>query len=1085
MYRLGLDIGTTSVGWAVLHTDENAEPDRIIDLGVRIFDAAEDPQDGSSLARPRRRARGMRRTLRRRRHRIHRIKALMVSDGIITDKECGYLFPDGLEVKREKGVIPPDIYKIRAQALDRLLTNTEFARLMVHLAQRRGFRSNRKNTKAEGDDGKLLKAAKANDEKLKEGKYRTVGEMLYKDEAYRETKRNKGGEYSNTFFRRQIEHEVDLIFTAQKIYGSPYVTDEFCEKYKEILFSQRDFDKGPGGDSPYGGDMIEKMVGDCTFEKGEKRAAKATYTFEYFNLLTKVNAISIVNSGTKRKLTDSERKKVIELCHKKANMDYSVLRKELGLADEEYFGNISYRAESGKKEEDPVLRTEKKTKFMFLKNYHTMRKAFDTLGKNYLDSYISVPKRDMIGTALSYYKTDDRIKEYLGDNFTSREVEVILGLDNFSKFGNLSVKAMQKIIPFLEKGETYDKACRDAGYDFRRQDGNTRSRYLPPLPDDSYEVTSPVAKRAINQSIRVINAIVKKYGPPAVVNVELAREMSKTKRERDEIKRAQDKNAALNEKVVAEIRENFNIQSPRGQDIIKYRLWKDQDGICLYTNNPIKCDRLFENGYCEIDHIIPYSISFDDRYSNKVLVLTKANREKGNRVPMEYVESKADFIGLVNTLVRDRRKRENLLTPVTPYGDEEMKERSLQDTKHVAVFVADHIRKHLEFDPGYGGKQKVITVNGAITSKMRARWGINKIRENGDLHHAVDAVVIACITQGMVKRITDYSKYHETERDYDRHGEKEKFPLPWPEFRREVDIRTLKSPGDLLIEADLPNYRNVDITRIEPPFVSRMERKKSTGQGHKETIRSRRVVDGETVAVVKTGIQSLKLDKNGEIAGYYNPTSDSLLYRELKKRLTRAGGDGKKAFPEGYILKPSPKGGNRPKVKKVKTYGKTTLNVEVNGGIADNGTMVRIDLYKVKGEGYYFVPVYASDLVGHKRLPSKACIQARPYDQWKEMDEKDFLYSIYPNDLLYIKRKKDIKFNRTFEEANIPENRFVKEAFVYFSSADIAGATIKCIFDDNSYFIRGLGVKTMDIIEKYHVDVLGNRYKAEKEKRRR
>lgn len=70
---------------------------------------------------------------------------------------------------------------------------------MIHFAQRRGFKSNRKNEKKGSDEGKLLAATADNEKYLKEKGYRTVGEMLWKDERFAENKRNKGGDYSNTF----------------------------------------------------------------------------------------------------------------------------------------------------------------------------------------------------------------------------------------------------------------------------------------------------------------------------------------------------------------------------------------------------------------------------------------------------------------------------------------------------------------------------------------------------------------------------------------------------------------------------------------------------------------------------------------------------------------------------------------------------------------------------------------------------------------------------------------------------------------------------------------------------------------------
>lgn len=1068
MYRLGLDIGTTSVGAAILNIDHYGEPNRIIDMHVRTFEAAENPNDGSSLAAPRREARGARRRNRRHKHRLDRIKALIQSEGIYTKEKLDSLY-------HAKGNILMDIYQIRYESLERKLNNEELTRLLIHFAQRRGFKSNRKNEKKGSDEGKLLAATADNEKYLKEKGYRTVGEMLWKDERFAGNKRNKGGDYSNTFLRSQLKEEIGIIFEKQKAFGSLYVTDAFSEKYLEILFSQRAFEEGPGEESPYAGNQIEKMVGKCTFEKEEKRASKATYTFELYNLWQKINSIGILQDGVKRRLTDDERNKLFALCHKTEKIDYKRIRKELEMGQDALFSNLTY----GRKEVEEV----EAAKFQHLPVYHEMRKAFDKISKNHV-LQISNTQRDLIGTAITYYKTDDKIQQALLEgNFSKEETNAILGMKNFSKFGNLSIKAMQKVIPYLEKGLTYDKACEQAGYDFRAHNVAEKKKYLPKLPQNTYDITSPVVKRAINQTIKVVNEIIKRHGSPAAVNIELAREMSKSFKDRKRIEKEQKDNAAQNQRIYDEIKDTFHVAQPSGQDIVKYKLWQEQDCKCVYTGQPIKAENLFVPGYYEVDHIIPYSISFDDSYTNKVLVLTKANRDKGNRIPMQYVADKEEYEIRVNTLIKNRAKREKLLKPILTEEDMgEMKQRSLQDTQFITRFMMNYIKDYLLFDEAYDRKQRVTAVNGRVTAYMRKRWGINKVREDGDLHHSVDAVVVACITPGIVQTVTEYAKREENRYlNKDDVAMRERFPMPWPEFSTELDIRTCKEPKEMLQKVSLANYQDVDIDSIKPIFVSRMTKKKVTGQAHKETIRAYREVDGKMRTVTKTSIQKLELDKDGEIERYYNPSSDILLYELLRSRLKEAGGNGKEAFPEGFVYKPTPNGGVAPKVKKVKIYAVSNLNIPVNHGVAANGAMVRIDLYYVEGEGYYFIPIYISDLM-KEELPKKACVPHKEYHDWKNMKDEDFLYSIYPNDLLYIKSSTPKKFAKKRGEKK--DSFEAEEAFVYYREAGISGATITVETHDNNYTIQSLGVKTLSRIEKYHVDVLGNKYKAAVEERK-
>ncbi|MEG0090945.1 MAG: type II CRISPR RNA-guided endonuclease Cas9, partial [Oscillospiraceae bacterium] len=466
MYKIGLDIGTTSVGFAVLSVDGGGEADRIIRLGTRIFDAAENTKDGSSLAAPRREARGIRRRSRRQIHRKDRIKGLLQGADIISRQELSEIY--------EKGGLS-DIYEIRCGALDRVLTREEFARLLVHYAQRRGFKSNRKNEAKDTDGGKLLKATLENQQYMAKNAYRTVGEMLFKDDRFKDVKRNKGGDYSNTFLRSQIVDEVKSVFKAQRKLGSQIAMEDFEEKYLNILESQRSFETGPAS-GPYSGDQIAKMVGKCTFERTEDRGVKASYTFEYFNLLQKINSMGIKSQAGKRFLTKQEKEQLCELAHTTEKLTFARIRKELKLSDSEYFTALTYSEKSVEEIE--------KAKFQYLPAYHEMRKAFDKISKGYIKG-LTVEKRDAIAKALTYYKTDEKIQgELEKSDLEKQELEAVKGIKNFSKVGNLSIKAMKRIPPYLEQGMVYSDACTAAGYLFTAHK-DTKGRYLPRLPKDT------------------------------------------------------------------------------------------------------------------------------------------------------------------------------------------------------------------------------------------------------------------------------------------------------------------------------------------------------------------------------------------------------------------------------------------------------------------------------------------------------------------------------------------------------------------------------------------------------------------------
>src|SRR5699024_5672858 len=148
---------------------------------------------------------------------------------------------------------------------------------------------------------------------------------------------------------------------------------------------------------------------------------------------------------------------------------------------------------------------------------------------------------------------------------------------------------------------------------------------------------NPVVIRSLSQTRKVINAIIKRYGSPANIFIEMARDMGRHYTERREIEKQYNKNRGINEKAKSHIQElHPEIGNPRGHDILKYKLWQEQDGKCAYSLKPIPMDQLFNIGFAEVDHIIPYSRSFDDSNANKVLVLSKENQNKKNRTPYEW-----------------------------------------------------------------------------------------------------------------------------------------------------------------------------------------------------------------------------------------------------------------------------------------------------------------------------------------------------------------------------------------------------------------------------------------------------------------
>jgi len=1082
-YGIGLDIGIASTGYAVMELDDNDHPIEILHLGARVFNKPENQKDGSTPAEVRREARGMRRRLRRKAHRKLRINYLLVKEGIITEEQRSSLF-DG---------VLPDIYELRVQALERLVTKEEFARILIHLSQRRGFKSNRINeakSKKENEDKKMVGCIDTNTKRMEEMGYRTVAEMFVKDTNFNDhmrNTRNKWGSYKGTVTRDLVENEVRMIFAAQRELGNAFATSNIEEKYIKIWGSQRSFDEGPGGKSLYGGNLIERMVGNCTFEEGEVRAPKASYSSERATLWQKINNIRFLGEGVESGLSSEQREILCAYAHNTERVTYKQIRKICNIPMIFLFNHVKY--DKSKQCEADILAQEQATKFEHLKAYHAMRKALKDyeLGADRISS-IMPNERNEVARIFTLYKNKDKVAEELSKvNITELDRKAFLSkLVSFSKFSNLSIKALNKITPFLELGYVYDKACKEADYNFHGKESKGRKKYISLknfTEEIEWQITSPAVRKSLFQCAKVINAIILKMGTsPVYINVELAREMTQSKKVKETRDKENDSNRKRNEAIKSEIK-SVTGWDAKPYDIVKLKLYQDQQTAfssrCPYCKDKIIYEELFGTGY-QVDHIIPYSETFDDRYINKILVHTKCNQQKGNRLPLQFLqgETREWFIICVKNSKMDKRKKNALLKPEPTKEDKnKFKQRDLQGTQLVSRFMYNYLRNNLQFSPLLSDYEThVTTVNGGVTDIMRKRLSLKKTRTDGDKHHAMDAAVIACATEGMKRKITLYSQNRENQYNKTRANaiEKDVFPPPYKDFVAELE------------------------DKLKDVFISRALERKTTGAAHEKTIMglAPEGVGGEPLAVFgtvqpkvlikKVPLTKVKLNKHGEIDNYYCKEADMPLYNAIKERLRIHANDSQKAFAEP-LVKP---GGDGRLVSRVKLIEKSTLSVpayKVDGkviGWAKNDKRMRVDIYHVsgKGGGYYLVPIDAPDTI-KEELPRKA-VSNKPYDEWPEMKEEDFLFSLHMNDLIRVNSKGGIQLKSNKDGKDVPLTQKEKEqgVFLYFKGIDIANGTLKGAYHDNSCRAR-VGAKTLQLFEKYEVDILGDIKHVSKETR--
>ena len=818
-YILGLDIGISSVGWGLLELDANNNPYKIIDVGSRIFTPGEVEKTGDSRAKERREKRGARRISRRREFRLDRVRNLLYENGYlkgninsnivsVKNEELSIIFDNMINnYYKEKNSNP---YKLKVEALDRKLTNEELSIILVHYAKKRGYKSNREEA-SDNDSGKVLSAIKENEKIMKENNYRTISEMYIKDEKFKNKIKNSPGDYKISVTNEMYLKEINKVLDSQIKFG--LITDDFKNQYLEIYNSRRSYAKGPGGNSPYGGDLIEKMTGKCNFD-GKPRAPKRAPSSELYVSLTKlVNLKYKVNDGEYIKLSEKEIKNIIEKARDKKIITYKDLAKELD-------GNIEFKDLSlSKKEYGKVieelkkkLNIKKETKILIselseedkelynklyndkllnktlieLRGYHILKDSIiKAYSKEIWEEYKNnIDFLDEIALYCTNYKVNEdilnKIKESKNIDSKFEDIHFVELLPNFKDHLMLSTDLIKKLIPLMLEGNTYDTAMKLLGYDHANLFSKTEKKDLlvPIYVDDT--ITNQRVIRSLTQTRKVINSIIKKYGTPKIINIETARELAKSKKERNDITKNNLEKQAENEKIknyLVELGLFPDINKISSNDLLKYKLWKEQNEFCGYSMKKINIEELFQNNVVQIDHILPYSRTYNDNYLNKTLVYTKENQEKGNRTPYEWFGKTTkwdEYEAYINNLAISQKKKDNYLLKKLDFDTErEMREQNLNDTKYISRELSSLIKAYLNVE-------KVNMYPGAITSKLRARWGfnrlthsyisrtyrlpedmkkdINKDRDN-HLHHAMDALVIASITPSLQQKITLYEKF--------------------------------------------------------------------------------------------------------------------------------------------------------------------------------------------------------------------------------------------------------------------------------------------------------------------------------------
>lgn len=772
MKVLGLDLGPTSIGWALIEIDNEYNPLDILGLGSRVIPYSNDNTasdfskgKGESACAERTRCRQMRRNIDR--FQLHREQLIDLL------KDIGMIDSDFHIVPAN----PLEVWKTRADAATPgvRLPLDALARVLLHINHRRGY----KHAKSDlGDSKQTDYVAKINDRYAEiKASGKTVGQFFYDRLRESEIISPDGKRSYNFRIKEQVcpraayEEEVERILRAQSEFYPEILTDENRKAIHQVIFYQRPLKS------------CKNLVSFCEFEKheffnragktvesGPKVAPRTSPLEQVCRIYEAINNISLKNSRRSRKVdltpslfddtpssprelrklqpeyifSDEERQRIFDYLNTHEKMSEKELLKLLGLTAEDGFKSDKAL---GKGIQGNVTRCQiekalgdfpgKEALLAF--NLTEEIPASDVKADKETGEIIPRISEDCYNQPLymlwhTLYSIDDKeeLFKVLSEKFGIDDLEILNNLYalDFVKAGyaKKSSKFIRKLIPLLRKGFQYSAAC--AALDVNHSNSLTKeesdSRPLQERlsPILKGELRQPVVEKILNQTINVVNAIIDEYGEIGEVRIELARELKRDKEGREKMAQNMSKLERENKQLAEEIA-GLNIL-PTRRRIQKLKMLKETGNRCMYCNSPITPYRFIEGHGYDIEHIIPRSRLFDDSFNNKVCACRDCNAAKGNMTAYDFMKGHTEqefnsYLDRVDELYKankiSRTKRDRLLTPGSEIP-EDFIERDLRETQYITKKAMEIMRSVI---------RDVHASSGMVTDFFKHAWGYDTI----------------------------------------------------------------------------------------------------------------------------------------------------------------------------------------------------------------------------------------------------------------------------------------------------------------------------------------------------------------------
>ena len=804
--------------------------------------------------------------------------------------------------------------------------------------------------------------------------------------------------------------------------------------------------------------MSQSPFGMCGFEPTEKRAAKLSPSFEKFRLLTRLINLRVTTPDGERSLSPHELSRATADLGVTKSLTVKAVRKLIGLSDEQRFTTIKPDQESG----DVCSKTGNA-----MSGTGTLRAALgDALWNG-----MQAEQLDQIAHILSFFETSERIVEQLRtlslDDAMLAALMDALDAGKFASFkgaAHISAKAVRALLPHLEAGKRYDQACDLADYNHAASSFShvdhviDKASFNKLVAEVGKSIANPIARKALTEGLKQLWAMRNTYGLPGAIYIELARDVGNSLEKRKEIEKGINDATAQRNRERQEARDQLNVEDINGDTLIRYRLWKEQGGFCAYTGTAIPAGTFMSNDY-QVDHILPWSRFGDDSYNNKTLCLASANQRKKGATPFEWFskDKTSDEWDVFAERVESNKslrgfKKRNYLLKNAKDAEENFRSRNLNDTRYACKLLAEAVK--LFYPRGErqekDGNRRVFTRPGQLTAALRQAWGLESLKKvdgkrlPDDRHHALDALVVAAVSEGEVQKLT--KAFQEAERLGQgralRHVEE-----PWDGFREQAKVA----------------FNSV--------FVARPERRRARGESHAATIRQVKEREGQQIVFERKAILSLK---DADLDRIKDPERNSAIIAAIRDWI--AAGRPVDALPV------SPKGDV---ITKVRLIARNKPAIPVRGGTADRGEMVRVDVFSLKNtkgknagkDEWYMVPVYPHQVMDKKRWPQPPMLAVaagkNEQDWFPITPAHEFKFSIYPKSHIEVVKSDGQILSGYFQSLNRALGA------ITLSNHKDPRSTV----DDLVNSMSNIGAKTLLTINKYSVDRFGNRFKVGNEVR--